>query len=440
MNMSQCVEQIRHVCALGAFESVLAIKRAVPIVHSGPGCVSKLMTTLGTQNGHQGSGYVGGHAIPCTNASENEVVFGGTDQLRKVIANTFNVMDGDLFVVLTGCTSDIIGDDIGEVARKFKKSGKPIVYVETGGFKGSNLIGHELVLDAIIEQYLEPQPQIEPGLVNLWSVVPYQNTFWTGDIEQLSKLLAAIGLKPNTIFGPDSSIEAVRDIPKAQFNLVVSPWAGLRAAEHLQERFCTPFLHYPVLPIGPTETSTFLRTVGDFAGIDRSIVEKVIQREENRYYYYLERAADSLLETRLLPRRFSTVGDSLYTLGISRFLTNDLGLIPEKQFITEDTPPKHQANVAAEFTKYTNEIVAETVFSNDGGYVEEELRKLKLRSRPLILGSSWERAVARDLNAYQLSISAPIANQLVLSKSYVGYDGALHLTEDIYSVVLNDFM
>ncbi|MNI52520.1 Nitrogenase component 1 type Oxidoreductase [compost metagenome] len=84
--------------------------------------------------------------------------------------------------------------------------------------------------------------------------------------------------------------------------------------------------------------------------------------------------------------------------------------------------------------------MAETVFSNDGGYVEQELRKLKLRSRPLILGSSWERAVARDLNAYQLSISAPIANQLVLSKSYVGYDGALHLTEDIYSVVLNDFM
>lgn len=438
--MSQSVEQIRHVCALGAFESVLAIKRAVPIVHSGPGCVSKLMVTLGTQNGHQGSGYVGGHAIPCTNASEKEVVFGGTDQLRNLITNTFDVIDGDLFVVLTGCTSDIIGDDIGEVARKFKKNGKPIVYVETGGFKGSNLVGHELVLDAIIDQFLEPQPEIEPGLVNLWSVIPYQNTFWAGDIEQLNKLLSAIGLKLNTIFGPDSSIEAVRDIPKAQFNLVVSPWAGLRAAEHLQEKFGTPFLHYPVLPIGPTETSNFLRTVGEFAGIDPAIVESVILKEENRYYYYLERAADTLLETRLLPRRFSTVGDSLYTLGISRFLTNDLGLIPDKQFITEDTPLKHQNGVTTEFSKFTNDIVAETVFSNDGGYVEEELRKLKLRSRPLILGSSWERAVARDLNAYQLSISAPISNQMVLSKSYVGYDGALHLTEDIYSVILNDFM
>jgi nitrogenase molybdenum-iron protein beta chain len=437
--MSQSVEQIRHVCALGAYESVLAIQKAVPIVHSGPGCVSKLMITLGTQNGHQGSGYVGGHAIPCTNASEHEVVFGGTNQLRQLITNTFDVIDGDLFVVLTGCTSDIIGDDVGEIARKFKKDGKPIIYVETGGFKGSNLLGHELLLDAVIDQLLEPQP-VEQGLVNVWSVVPYQNTFWAGDIEQLNKLLASIGLKMNMVFGPDSSVEAVRNIPKAQFNLVLSPWIGLRTAEHLQERFGTPFLHYPALPIGPTETSRFLRAVGWFAGVESSVVEEVINREENRYYYYLERAADTLLETRLLPRRFITVADSLYALGMARFLTNDLGLIPEKQFITEDTPQRHQAGVAAEFAKFNNGITAETVFSNDGGYVEEELRRIKIRSRPLILGSSWERVVARDLKAYQLSIAAPVGNHLVMSKSYVGYDGGLHLTEDIYSVVLDDFM
>ena len=34
--MPQVVEQIRHVCTLGAFESVLAIKRAVPIMHADP--------------------------------------------------------------------------------------------------------------------------------------------------------------------------------------------------------------------------------------------------------------------------------------------------------------------------------------------------------------------------------------------------------------------
>ncbi len=437
--MSQVVEQIRHVCTLGAFESVLAIKRAVPIIHAGPGCGAKLWTTLGLQNGCQGSGYVGGHAIPCTNASEREVVFGGNDRLREVITNTFDVIDGDLFVVMTGCTSDIVGDNVGDVVSKFKKQNKPIVHVETGGFKGSNLLGHELLLEAIINQFLKPANKIEKGLVNLWSVVPYQNTYWSGDIEQLISLVSSIGLKPNVIFGPSGGVDALKKVPQAEFNLLISPWVGLKNVKQLQDKFNTPYLHYPVLPIGPTETSKFLRTVAEFAGIHSSIVEEVIQNQEDRYYYYIERASDNLLETRLMPRRFVTISDSLYALGIARYLTNDMGLIPEKQFITDNTPLEHQKSVSLEFEDFTDDIRAEAVYSNDGGFVEEELRKMKFRSRPLILGSAWDRVVAKDLKAYQLSVSAPVSDHMVLSKSYVGYDGGLHLTEDIYSVVLQDF-
>ena len=134
-----------------------------------------------------------------------------------------------------------------------------------------------------------------------------------------------------------------------------------------------------------------------------------------------------------------TIADSLYALGISRFLTNDLGLIPEKQFITDNTPIEYQNIVAAEFENFTDNIVAEVVFSNDGGFVEDELKKIKFRSRPLILGSAWDRVVAKELKAYQLSVATPVSDHMVLSKSYVGYDGGLHLTEDVYSVVLDDF-
>jgi nitrogenase molybdenum-iron protein beta chain len=286
---------------------------------------------------------------------------------------------------------------------------------------------------------LKPAKEIEKGLVNIWSVVPYQNTFWSGDIEQLISLVSSIGLTPNVIFGPNGSVAALNKVPKAEFNLLVSPWVGLNNVKHLQEKFNTPYLHYPALPIGPTETSKFLRTVAEFAGIQSSIVEEIIQKQEDRYYYYIERASDNLLETRLMPRRFITIADSLYALGIARYLTNDMGLIPEKQFITDSTPLEHQKRVSAEFEDFTDDIKATTIYSNDGGFVEEELRKIKFRSRPLILGSAWDRVVAKDLKAYQLSVSAPVSDHMVLSKSYVGYDGGLHLTEDIYSVVLQDY-
>lgn len=437
--MTQFIEQVRHVCSLGALQSVLAIDRAVPILHAGPGCGQKLWGALGFQNGCQGSGYVGGHSVPCTNIGEKEVIFGGDDRLKSIVENSLKVIDADLFVVLTGCTSDIVGDDAGEVARRFQEKGKPVVYAETGGFKGTNFFGHELIVDAIIDQYLQPTPAVQPGLVNIWSVVPFHDPFWVGNLQALEGLLAELGLVPNVIFGPGNGLAALNQVPGAQFNLLVSPWVGLKNVQHLQEKFGTPYLHYPVLPIGPTETGKFLRTVGQYAGVEEKRVEKVIAKHEAEYYYYIERSADVLLETRLLPRRFVTIADSFYSLGVAKFLINDLGLLPETQYITDGVAEEYQAGIAAEFANFTDRITAKVVFTSDGGAAHEDIRTIKFRSRPLILGSAWDRVLSEELKGYQLSLSMPASDRLVLDRSYVGYKGALRLVEDIYSVVLADF-
>ncbi|MBP3296925.1 MAG: hydrogenase, partial [Lachnospiraceae bacterium] len=70
--MSSTIEQPRFTCALGSCQSVVAIKRGVPILHSGPGCGGKIGELIG-----QGEGYAGGSTAPCTNAEEQDVVFGG---------------------------------------------------------------------------------------------------------------------------------------------------------------------------------------------------------------------------------------------------------------------------------------------------------------------------------------------------------------------------
>lgn len=439
--MTQHLEQVRYVCSLGALQSVLAIDRAVPILHAGPGCGQKLWGALGFQNGCQGSGYVGGHSVPCTNIGEKEVIFGGDERLREIVGNSLKILDADLFVILTGCTSDIVGDDTGEVARRFQEQGKPVIYAETGGFKGTNLFGHELVVDAIIDQYLEPTDTVEAGLINIWSVVPYHDPFWVGNLKEIESLIADLGLIPNVIFGPGpgKGLEALRKVPKAQLNLLISPWVGLKNVQHLEEKFNTPYLHYPVLPIGPTETANFLRTVGEHTGIEKNRIEEVIRRHEAEYYYYIERSADVLLETRLLPRRFITIADSFYTLGIAKFLINDLGLLPENQYITDGVSEEYQESIIAEFKKFADGITANVFFNSDGGAIHEDIRKIKFRSRPLILGSAWDRVLSNEVNGYQLSISMPVSDRLALNRSYVGYQGALRLVEDIYSIVLSDF-
>jgi len=221
--------------------------------------------------------------------------------------------------------------------------------------------------------------------------------------------------------------------------LLISPWVGLKNVKHLKEKFGTEYLQYPVLPIGPKETGKFLRTVGEFLNIDKNVVESEINKQEDRYFYYLERAADVLLETRLLPKHFVTIADSSYALGISKFLINDLGLLPERQFITEDVPAEYQEKVRNDFTGFYNNIVPEVQFTGDSGDINEYLESTDFRTKPLILGSGWDRVISKKLKGYELSISAPASDRMVLDRSYLGYDGGMRLIEDIYTVVLQDF-
>jgi len=435
------VEQPRHACTLSGQQTVVAIDRAIPIVHGGPGCSSKLFGGQAFFNGFQGSGYAGGNAIVGTNTGENEIIFGGEDRLRGVIDGALKVMDGDLFVVLTGCTADLVGDDTGQVVSEFRKRGVPIAFAQTGGFKGNSYLGHELVIEAIIDQILEPAEEKIPNLVNVWSVVPYQDTFWNGNLRATKELLEGIGLEVNILFGHGAGgLDEWQRVPAAAFNLVLSPWVGLAAAKLLEEKFETPYLHYPILPIGAVETTKFLREVAEFAQLDTAKVDAYIKEQEDFFYHYLDRSADFFLEMRWdLPDRFINVSDSFYTLGITRFLVNELGLIPGPQFVIDDAPEEFRPFIEETLANLRPKVSAEVTFTHDGGEIIQAIKAFKSDTPPMIIGSSWERTLAKEIGGYQLSVALPVTDRLVLDRGYVGYAGGLRLTEDIFGAVLGSY-
>lgn len=437
--MSNYIEQPRYSCALGAQQSVIAIKRAVPVLHSGPGCSEKISSLIG-----QGEGYAGGNTIPCTNASESEVVFGGTDKLQNIVEGAFKVIDGDLYVVLTGCTSDIVGDDIASVVQQYQALNKPIVYAETGGFKCNNYVSHSIVVNAIIDQYVDKfktANEVEKGLVNVFATIPYQDPYWNGNLEELKRILVGIGLKVNILFGHGSNgVEEWKTIPGAEFNIVVSNWAGLEIVEHLKEKYGTPYFHFPYLPIGGVETTKFLRQIGEFGKLPYDTVEAFIKKEEERFYAHIERTADFMLEFRYgLPRRFYSILDASYALGFSKFLLNELGIIPETQFIIDNTPDKYRKDIKTEFENISEFRRADINFSINGGEIHEIIRSHEYKSRTLILGSGWDRDLATDLGADLLIVSVPVFHRLVLSCGYAGYNGGLRAIEDIYDRVLDTY-
>lgn len=431
--MAKVLDQPRYKCALAAMQTVQSITRALPILHCGPGCAEKLNGSVGS------SGLYSPHIFPCTSISEKEVIFGGDEKLTETIENSLKVIDADLYVVLTGCTSEIVGDNVEDVVRQFKNREKPVIYASTAGFKGNNYKGHDWILKAVFEQYLTEKKPIQKGLVNLWAGVPMHDPFWLGNLRELEALLSELGLTPNTIFGFGRGIDNIDRIPEAEFNLLVSPWVGLESVQFLEEKFGTPYLHYPVLPIGAFETSKFLRTVGEYAGISKKKIDEIIDWKEDEYYYYIERYADVFLETRVMSKRFVVVSDAAYSLAVTKFLVNDMGLFPSRQYITDDTPEEYREQIRAWFRELNYGIEAEVEFTTDGHQIHREIAAADFNGYPLILGSSWEKTLARETDAHYVNISHPVVERLIINGSIAGYKGGLKLLEDIYSVALTRF-
>jgi nitrogenase molybdenum-iron protein beta chain len=431
------ISKPRYGCAIAALYTAAAIPGVVPITHCGPGCVDKQHVAFGMANGMQGGG---GAVVPSVNAGENEVVFGGAKKLTNLIKSTLKIMKGDLFVVLSGCIGELVGDDVGSVVSEFKSKGVPIVSVETGGFKGNNLVGHELVIQSIVDQFVgDYNGEKKQGTVNVFSEVPYFNTYWRGDLKEIKRVLEGAGLKVNILFGNESKgLKEWKNIPKAQFNLVISPWVGIKTAQHLEKKYGQPYLHIPSIPIGAKETTDFIRKVVEFAGIDKKKSEKFIEKEEKNYYYYLDSFSEFYSEyTYGLPAKYVVVGDSTYNLGLNRFMVNQLGLLPVSQFITDNPPEKFRNDIRQQYKELAEDVSAEVEFLEDGYIIDKKIREIDFGGiKPIILGSGWERDVARELKGVLVETSFPANHRVVLDQSYVGYSGALDLIEEIYSTYL----
>ncbi len=443
--MSKFIERPRYVCALGgAVGTLKVLPQVIPILHAATGCGGNVAAALNNGAGYLGSGYCAGQALPSTNVTEKDIVFGGEDRLTEQIENTIKIVDGDLYFVATGCMVDMIGDDIKTVIRKFDEREVKVIGAETGGFHGNYFKGYEIVLSTLFRDFVEKNPVKDRNIVNLWGVVPIQDVFWKGNLAVLKDLLTKLGFRVNTFFGEGETLDNLRNSASASLNIVVSDTFGVEAAQVFEEIHDVPYITVP-LPIGDHGTGNFLRTVGNALGIDKAFVDKVIREEQAFYYSYFERIADVYSDLDL-QRYTVVVGDSNYTQALTRFLADDLGWLPELVVITDLLSDEQQAKVREHFINYESGVQPEVVFDTDASNVGKYISKHWGQSHGqryfegfnpgFIIGSAIERDVAESFKVPQLTVTYPISNRVVLNRGYAGYAGALSLTEDILSILV----
>lgn len=425
------VDSPRSTCALGgALTYINSLSRTAPVIHAGPGCGSVLTFGQNFGGGYQHIGYSGGFAAPSSNTLEHHVVFGGEGRLREQIKTTLEVIDADLYFVVTGCTAGLIGDDVRAVVGEFAEKGKNVVFAETPGFKGNTYAGYEIATRALLSQVVRPAGTKRRASVNILGIVPAQDPFWQGNLAEIRRLLEKIGVKVN-LSGDGDRLADVRRAAEAELNIVLSPTTGVAAAEYLREAHGVPFIQH-ALPVG-METGGFLRKVAEALSLKADKVEGVIAREEEYLWKNLVKLSEAYAYI-LVNREFGIVSDSNYAIGLTRFLTNDLGLIPRIVILTDDPPAPLRESILSGFSGLEGTVVPKIVFEPDGFNIARLLEE----NRPdILLGSTIDRETAKKLSLPILPLAFPLTDRVALANSYSGYRGAVNLAEDIGSAILS---
>lgn len=426
--MSQVTENPKGGCVLAGINSVLgAIDRVCPIYHSGPGCCMQTTAADQGQSGHKSSRFVSSVSLPSTNMLEKEVVFGGTEKLRTTVQGAIDIIDADAYFVLTGCTAGIIGDDIVSVTEEFQDKGYSVYPIETPGFVGDSNIGYETVWTTMINQVIEEDVPKDDKLVNIFGIIPYHDPFWSGALEEIDRILSALGLKVNTFFTKHQGIETIRKCSGAALNIIINPWLFKGPAKKMEQKFGIPSIRVPGLFVGATDTTKFVRQVAEAMHLDQEIVDKVIAAEEEYVYDYLAQSVGVVSW-----KRFAVVADANNAVGITRYLANDFSFTPVLVIVSEPLfRQEDKDRIVAQIEDLEYAKPPKVIFASDQYEINQALREEE-EEITLLIGSSNEREVALEKDIQFILAAFPMNERLVFNRTYAGYRGSLTFTEDLY--------
>jgi len=448
--MSSIVDRPRYVCALGgALALIRAMRRTVPIVHAGAGCAYNYYIGHNAGSAYQGGGCYGATSIPSSNVAEREIVFGGEERLAEQIRATLEIVDGDLYIVISGCQVEMIGDDIaaaaGSAAAGLGGAPYPVLAVQTPSFKGNSQHGYDLVFAELARKFVTRQSAKKAKTVNILGVIPGNDVFYKGNLAEIKRALSLIGVEANTFIGEGDTLDNFRDAGSAALSIVLSDVYAPLTAEAFKERHGIPFVR-EAFPIGFFQTAEFLRNTGAALNIDAKTIEAALKAEEEIYFDYFERISDTYNDIDL--QRYAIVAaDSNYAPALSRFISDELGWFPHVVMVTDPLDDSEKAALEKRFSGYASGLAPHMFFDTDAASLRHHVVDSWERNRnhqyyepfgpPVVFGSVYERDYAEELGSPLLPVSFPVTNRVVFNKSYAGFRGGLALAEDAFSLLVS---
>lgn len=425
----------------GAQYVSIGIEDCIGVVHGGQGCVMFVRMTFAQH-------FKENFDIASTSLHEDSAVFGGAGRVEKAVdVLLMRYKNVKVIPIITTCSTEIIGDDVegvinklnnGILKEKFADREVHLIPIHTPSFKGSQVSGYDVALEAMIKYFAtKTEPSEKINLFTGW-VNP-------GDVTELKSLLKEMDIEATVLFEiedfdsplmPDgktvshgrTTIDDMRGTANAKATFALNRYEGGKAAKYLEKKFKVPSIVGPT-PIGIRNTDIFLQKLSEVTG--KPIPESLVKKRGKAID-----AITDLAHMFFADKKVAIFGHPDVVLGLAEFCI-DLSMQPVVLLLGDDNS-KYKVDPRIENLKKTADFDMEIITNADMWELEDRIKNKGLKL-DLIFGHSKGRWTAIDNNIPMVRVGYPTFDRAGLYRHpIVGYEGALWLAEQIANTLFSD--
>ena len=330
-------------------------------------------------------------------------------------------------LIESSCSLSLIGDDLAGIARKAELP-YPVVTMDCGGMLGGFAEGYAKAAKQFFATIADKNVEVEIGSINVLGLTDF---YLNGhaDAQEICRLLRKAGYIIQAAPGSNSSfgsVEALRNLGKAQLNIVTNEELGLPLAKYLEQHFGTPYI-LAGMPYGVEGTMAWMEKIN--ATLPAPQLAKVAEEAQKLRNYLIGRQNDiSCNWGRLWYDEVLVSAPPTIALCMAQALRNEWMDMRTLHVYCQRQLPQSQASdycqtADAVYTAGVDEMKLETLFANP--------------DKVLILGSSSESSVLYRKNHSHFqtcNIAFPVNDELILAQMpFVGLNGSKYMLERLWN-------
>lgn len=383
------------------------------------GCTSQVVEAMALQR--QQYDY---YHFPVTEA---DLLTNGLSTLKKNLLPMLDGIEncGPFFLFLSDSTL-LTNEDLEGFIEGNIRPDYPLIFAETG-FKGKMYYGINEAIHSIFKRFATEKVDTIEKRLNIIPAVGLTPD-WRGEAREVARIMSSLGYTCH-ISPCKSSIEDIQKLTEAEATLLVNPNIGEKAAQYLKDRFNIPYFSPKELPIGLVGVENWLNNVADFLDVDSEDIKKIHQKELDNCLVTIRPALReenyNIKVNKIKKSKFIVCDEYNKANSYAKFLVEEVQFDSGYVFYTTNESKKIQ-----DIPRYTEQIDTENF--------EKLLEKISNDDVIIVLAADCVKDLIPAKHKDKIiCVSHPATKQITfVEKTYLGYNGVLHLLEKILNTIV----